>query len=408
MVGAGLAGLAAAAAIGRAGRRVLVLEAADGVGGRVRTDEVEGHLLDRGFQVLLTAYPELDRLDVDALELRRFEPGAVVWRGSVPSTVGDPFRRPRTLGTTVLAPVGSPVDKLRLLRLRRRLLRSDPRVLLGGDDTSTLRALTDEGFSERMIERFFRPLLGGIQLDPSLSASRRIFDVIFRTLAAGDAAVPANGMRAIPEQMAAALPEGTIALDSPVTSVGPRVVHVGEATVEAAAVVVATAGPAAAHLLGLPAVASRSAGCVYFAAETAPSSSRHVQLGADAAGPVNVAVMSNVAPAYAPEGSHLVAVAFPGIDTAEVERAVVDRARAVARTWWGARVDQWRPLRTYLIEHGQPDQRPPFSPQRPVALGDGMFVCGDHRDTGSIQGAMFSGRRCGDAVAAYLGGTTPT
>lgn len=381
---------------------MLVLESADGVGGRVRTDTVEGHLLDRGFQVLLTAYPELERLNVAALDLRRFEPGAVVWRGSESSTVGDPFRRPRTLVSTVLAPVGTPVDKLRLLRFRRRLLRSDPRVLLRGEDTTTLDALSAEGFSERMIERFFRPLLGGIQLDPSLSASRRIFDVIFRTLAAGDAAVPAAGMRAIPEQMAAALPDGTIALASTVSSVAPGVVHGRESTVEADAVVVATEGPVAARLLGLRPVASRSAGCVYFATDTAPTQSRHVQLGADTSGPVNAAVMSNVAPAYAPEGSHLVSVAFPGVDTDTTDRALVDRARAVARTWWGADVDRWRSLRSYLIEHGQPDQQPPYSPKRAVALGEGLFVCGDHRDTGSIQGAMFSGRRCGDAVVAHL------
>jgi len=401
VVGAGLAGLAAARALHQARREVLVLEASDGVGGRVRTDVVEGHRLDRGFQVLLTAYPELDRqFDVDALRLRRFEPGGLVWLGDGLHLLGDPLRRPRTLVPSATAPVGSVLDKARILRQRIRLTTTGAPELLRGDDIATIDALRNDGFSEKMIERFFRPLVGGIQLDPSLSTSRRMFDVVLRSLLTGDAAVPADGMGAIPAQLAAGLPPDAIRLDTRVTKVEPgAVVVAGDRRVEAGRVVVAAEGPAAAELLDIPKVGSNPATCVWFATPSPPQCDRFIVLDGTGRGPaLNVAVMSEVAPSYAPEGSSVIAAACPGVEDAGAEPAVRRQLRAI----WGDGVDGWRHLRTDVIAHGQPDQRPPFSPKQRVALGNGLFVCGDHRDTGSIQGALYSGRRCGEAVVADL------
>lgn len=397
IVGAGLAGLVAARTLERNGVSAVVLEASDGVGGRVRSDMVDGFVLDRGFQVLLTGYPEIHRhLDIAALDLRAFEPGALVWREGRGTVVGDPFRRPRTLVSTATASIGSVADKARIALLRAKLLRSDPRDLLRGDDIPTLSALRGLGFSSRMIDRFFRPLVGGIQLDPSLATSRRMFDVIFRTLADGDSAVPAGGMGMISHQLASRLVRTPVHLDTPVVSVEPgRVVVAGGRSVSARSIIVATEGPVAATLLGLPPVGSRSAGCVYFSADVAPVDGAYVILDGHGHGPVyNVAVMSHVSPAYAPAGKHLVAAAMPGTVDGDLESA----ARRQLRSWWGPQVDNWRHLRTYRIEHGQPDQTPPFHPKKQVSLGNGIFVCGDHRDTGSIQGAMFSGRRCAEAV----------
>ena len=401
VIGAGLAGLAAARVLTDADRDVVVVEASDDVGGRVRTDEVEGFLVDRGFQVLLTAYPELDRqLDTDALRLRSFEPGALVRIDDRFHAVGDPFRQPGRLLSTAVAPVGTPLDKLRLLSLRRRLQATTVPQLLRGRDVDTADALRQDRFSPAMVERFFRPLVGGIQLDPDLSASRRMFDTIFRTLSDGDAAVPAAGMGAIPRQMATRLPSGTVHLECPASHVQPgQVTLEGGRVVSADRIVVATEGPAAATLLDLPAVGSRPATCVWFAAERPPTDSRLIVLDGTGTGPaLNVAVMSNVAPEYAPEGSALIAAACPGATDPDAEAAV----RRQLSGWWGPQVEHWNHLRTHVIPHGQPDQRPPFSPKQRIALGDGLFVCGDHRDTASIQGALFSGRRCGEAVAASL------
>jgi phytoene dehydrogenase-like protein len=397
VVGAGLAGLSCAAALHAAGRDVRVLEASDAVGGRVRTDVVDGFRLDRGFQVLLTAYPEAHRqLDLDALDLCRFETGAVAQFGERGSIVADPFRSWRRLLRTSLSPALTPADKARLALLRRRLRRVHPADLLRGPDEDTGDALRQAGFSERSIERFFAPLIGGIQLDPGLHGSRRMFEIIFRMLADADAAVPALGMQRIPEQLAARLPSGTVELGARVRTVSRGVVETDDGSITASDVVVACDGPTAAALLGMPAVASRSAGAVYFAADGAPIDERLVVLNGRGGPLLNAAVMSNVAPSYAPPGRHLVVGAFPAHTGDDLERA----ARATFREWWGPAVDRWEHIRTYRITHAQPEQRPPLSPMRSTRVDDGLHVCGDHRDTASIQGALFSGRRCAASILA--------
>ncbi len=406
VVGAGLAGLACAVELQRAGIDVVIYEASDGVGGRVRSDRVDGFTLDRGFQVALTAYPEMHRqLDMAALDLRAFDPGALVWRNGKGSTVADPFRMPTAALSTVSAPIGSLIDKLRIAGLRRRVRSVHPVQLLHGEDVPTVEALSAAGFSDTIIERFFTPLVGGIQLDPKLRDSRRMFDIIFRMLADGDSAVPAGGMQAIPDQLAGQLRANVLQLRSAVTAATATSVvvrHESDADqIDHDAVVIATEGPAAATLLGLPMVASKSVGCVYFAAPVAPTDAKLVVLDGTGRGPVlNVAVMSNVAPTYAPAGRHLVVAAMPG----HTDDDLADVARDQLRSWWGGQVDRWEHIQTYRIAHGQPAQLPPFAPKQPVALGDGRFVCGDHRDTASIQGALYSGRRCAHAVVEHLGG----
>jgi phytoene dehydrogenase-like protein len=401
IVGAGLAGMAAARVLRRAGRHVVVLEASDDVGGRVRTDMVEGFRLDRGFQVLLTGYPEIGtQFDVKALDLRPFDPGASVWDGTRFNTVGDPFRQPSTLPASIVARVGTPLDKLRIVRLRRRLLAADPVALFRKPDRTVQQALEAAGFSASMINTFFRPLFGGIQLDPTLASSSRFFEVLFRTLAIGDSAVPALGMGELSRQFGAPLRDA-IWLNTPVGSIiGNTITTLEGRTIDADRVVIATDGPTAATLVGIPAVASRPVTSVWFAADRAPTASKMIVLNGSGTGQaLNVAVMTNVASDYGPSGKALIVASCPGVLDPMVEPLV----RSELRTWWGDGVDGWRHLRTDAIAHGQPDHVPPTSPKQRVHLAGDLFICGDHRDTGSIQGALFSGRRCGEAVLQSLG-----
>jgi len=407
VVGAGLAGLVCAADLVRAGVACAVVEASDGVGGRVRTDAVDGFLLDRGFQILLTAYPEVGRrLDTAALDLHEFAPGAVVRTADGMCAVGDPLRRPSQLVATVRAPIGSLADKLRLARLVLSVRTTSARDLLRAPDSTTSARLRSAGFGPTMIESFWRPLFAGIQLDPDLEVSRRRFDVVLKMLASGSTAVPAAGMGAIPAQLAAGLPDGTVRLGARVDRIDGTTVHLADGErIAARAVVVATEGPEAHRLLGAAVddPGSRAVACCWFATARPPLAGTALALDGTGAGPVrNLAVLSQVAPTYAPPGRHLVAAAVPGPDAL----APGLRSRVVEQLagWFDTATADWEHLRTDVIPHGQPRQAPPFAPRRRVALGGGRFVCGDHRDTASIQGAMFSGERTAVAVTRHLAG----
>ena len=396
IVGAGLAGLSCAKRLVEAGQTVVVLEAGDGPGGRVRTDLVDGYRLDRGFQVLLTAYPEVQRsLDLDALDLHRFDPGAVIWADRKGFVIGDPFRDRSSLVDTVRTPILPLGDKLRILWLRHKVRRGAARRLLHGPEQTTRERLVALGFSRRGIDRFFEPLFSGIQLDRGLETSSRMFDIIFRCLSDGDAGVPALGMGAIPDQLTDSLPDGAVALDTRVVAVTAGEARTETGSVQADNVVVATDGPAAARLLGINPPISQSTSCLWFGADIPPTTSRAIVLDGGNTGPVqNLAVMSNVAPSYAPAGRHLVAAACPDDISPTVESVALEQLLG----WFGGQVNDWDLLRVDRIEHAQPSQRPPLHARQKVRLDDGRWVCGDHRDTASIQGAMFSGRRTAEAI----------
>jgi phytoene dehydrogenase-like protein len=406
IVGAGLAGLACARELTVRGVDVAVLEASDGVGGRVRTDEVDGFLLDRGFQVHLTAYPEARRvLDHASLDLRPFVPGALVRVDGRMARVGDPLRRPQDALASLTAPIGTLADKARIAAWRLDVSRGED--VLHRPETTALAALRARGFSERMIARFLRPLFAGILLDPELGTSSRMLDFTFLMLGGGATALPAGGMRAIPEQLAAGLPAGAVRLRTPVEAVtADAVTLAGGERVAADAVVVATEEPAAHRLLpeAVPARAGLPVGCLYFAADAPPVDEPTLVLDGEDSGPVNnLCVPSQVAPGYAPAGRALVSasVLSPALamDDATLERAV----RAQLTGWFGAQVASWTHLRTDRIAHAQPPQPTLEPPRRPVATDRGVWLAGDHRDTASINGALVSGRRAAEAVLAELG-----
>jgi phytoene dehydrogenase-like protein len=409
IVGAGLAGLATAIRCAEANLSVIVLEAADGVGGRVRSDHVDGFILDRGFQVLLTAYPEAKAmLDYDALSLKKFTPGSLIRFDGSTSRLADPFRAPKTLLETLRSPVASLVDKARFGLFRIMNQRSSIESIWLKQEATTLARLRELKFSSTMIERFFRPFLAGVQLDPTLSTSSRMFEFVFKMLAEGDNVLPAHGMGMISEQLAGRVPAGSIRLNTRVAAVAAgSVTLLDQAVLRAKSIVIATEGPQAAKLLGDRVVSpgSQSVTCLYFDAPVAPITEPTIMLNGDGAvaGPVNnVCVPSMVSSAYAPAGRHLVSVSVIAPHSETDEASLQVAVRTQLRSWFGPQVDAWNHLRTYTIAHAQPNQTSPalVNPRRRVDLGEGLFVCGDHRDNASINGALESGRRAAEAVIA--------
>ncbi len=404
VVGAGLAGMHAAKELVSAGRDVIVVEASDGVGGRVRTDTIDGFRVDRGFQVLLTGYPTARTVwDYDALDLRAFSPGVSVRAEGAMHTLADPLRAPFTAMGGAFAPVGSMADKLRLLALRQRLIAGDATRIVEGPNDSTREALAEHGFSEEMVERFFRPFFAGIFFDPDLTTSRRMFELIMRSFFRGDVSVPNHGMEMLSLALADDVGRERIHLETPALHVETGRVDIAGGSLTADEIIVAVEGPAAERLLGgrdLGVSPGRGTTTLWYVADTSPSPGGMLALDGDDGGPVNnVAVMSDVAPGYSPDGRALIAVSVigvPAVDDAQIDRGV----RAHLTSWYGRQVGGWSTLAIQRIPYAQPRQDPAdvVTLSRSVAVAPGLWVCGDHRDTASIQGALVSGRRAARSI----------
>lgn len=409
VVGAGLSGLAAARHLSRNGVDVTVLEGSDAVGGRVRTDVVDGYRLDRGFQLYNPAYPEGARvLDHEDLDLRPFIAGAriVVSRGGRRRVdrVADPRREPSWAVPSLLARVGSPVSIARFgAYVVSRAVRSVESLLRDPDVTSE-QALRRAGADHALMERVLRPFLSGVFLESELSTSRRFLDLVLKSFVRGTPGVPAKGMQRIPEQLATGL---DVRLGHRAGAVSARSVDVIDGDeYRAEAVIVATDPATAAGLIAdIVAPEARSVTTWYFRPDCAPEELADGQavlvLDGDRHGPlVNTVVLSHAAPDYAPAGSALVSASALGVrEGAEQQKA----AREHLEWLYGVPTKGWDLIATYPIPYALPAMPAPFELKRPVRTEAGVYVAGDHRDTSSIQGALFSGRRAAEAVLKDLG-----
>jgi phytoene dehydrogenase-like protein len=407
IIGAGLAGLSCALELVAQGHTPLLLEAADQPGGRVHTDAHEGFRFDRGFQVLQTAYPEARRLlDYPALDLRPFHPGALIRYAGRFHRIGDPWRHLSDALPTLLAPIGTLTDKLRIARLRYRVGQGSWESVYTRPETTTLQALRELGFSAAMINRFLRPFLAGVFFDDRLAMSSRAFEFVMRAFATGDTALPAAGMGAITDQLASRLPPNTLRLAAPVARLEQQTVNLATGErLTAHAVVVATDPWEAARLLGAATPPdTRSTTCLYFAAPEPPVRKPLLVLNGEGTGPINsLLVPSVVSPAYAPPGDALVTVNLLG-NPAEDDKTLEGRVRTQLSNWFGTIIRHWRLLRLYRIDRALPTQEPPVAgPDAwPCQLAPWLFVCGEYQGAPAIQWALFTGRRAGVAVAAAL------
>ncbi|WP_406197907.1 FAD-dependent oxidoreductase [Kitasatospora sp. NBC_01560] len=412
VVGAGLAGLAAARVLTGHGLTVHVLEATDRVGGRMATRELDGFRLDHGSQLLNTAYPELRRvLDLDRLELRPLAPGVLVHSGGRRYRAGDP-QLTTTRQATVRAPLGSALDKARLGNWLARLAATPAARLQARPETTTARALAERGLAPRTVDGFLRPLLTALLSDPALGTSSRIADLVLRSYARGRLCLPAGGIAAVPAQLAAALPAGTVRTGVQVTSIAADGVETaGHGRIGAQAVVVATGARSAAGLLpGLRVPDFHPVTTFYHAADRSPVGEAVLLLDGDRpAGQQptlsHSVVLSELHPSYAPRGQALIATTVLGRRSFDAggPAALEPAVRARLAELYGTSTVGWQFLSVRHVPDAVPAMPPPHNCRRPVRLLAGLYVCGDHRDTSSAQGALVSGRRAAQAVVRDLG-----
>ncbi|MFB6891706.1 NAD(P)/FAD-dependent oxidoreductase [Kitasatospora sp. NPDC056327] len=398
VVGAGVAGLACALDLTAAGREVLLVEAADDVGGRMRTDVVQGFRLDRGFQVFNTSYPQVKkRLDLRALRLHPLTSGFLLADGHRSHRLADPTRHPRhspgllpgrLLPLRDLAALGllGVCDAALPVRALRRL-----------PQTSTARALRAAGVSRRTVDTVLAPFLTGVFLEEDLETSSRMLHLVLRSMVRGTLCLPQDGIGAVPRQLAARLPRERLLLGARVERVDDGGVALADGSVlRARAVVVATGAAQAAGLLpGLRVPPGRAVTTFYHTAPASPLA--EPTLVVDARRRIlNTVVLSEAVPAYSPDGRALVSTSVLGTG------ADADAARSRAGELYGADTAGWQLLAEYRITDALPASPAPLALSRTTRFSPGRYVCGDHRATPSVQGALASGARAAREASADL------
>ncbi|CAK7328124.1 unnamed protein product [Dovyalis caffra] len=420
VIGAGLAGLAAATKLNSQNIPFLLLEASDVVGGRVRTDVVDGFLLDRGFQIFITAYPEAQKLlDYQALDLQKFYSGARIYFDGQFHTVADPLRHFFDSVKSLTNPIGSVIDKLLIASTMIQVLSKSDDEIMRADEIPTIDLLKKIGFSDSIVERFFQPFFGGIFFDKELGTTSRLFYFIFKCLALGNNTLPANGIGAIPNQLASKLPPDSILLDTRVVSVGldkdqsitmPFVrVENGEIIQSELGVIVAVEEPHVNELLmGINSIPvqskkpARSTVCLYFSADQIqiPVQDPVLLLNGSGKGIVNnMFFATNVAPSYGPPGKALVSVSLIGLFDDISDHDLINKVILELSGWFGGSiVGSWKHLKTYKIRFAQPNQCPPTNLMKNPEMGSGLYLCGDHLTSATFDGALASGRKAAEAL----------
>ncbi len=399
VVGAGLAGLACAQDLTARGLTVRVLESSDAVGGRMRTDRVDGFTLDRGFQVFNTSYPQVKRrCDLRALRLRPFTAGLLVRAADERLIrVADPTRHPRDAAGLLPGRAASARDLAALGVLSARDLLTPARLLKRLPDRTTATELAAAGLSEEVVDTLLRPFLSGVFLEDDLETSSRFFHLVWRTFLRGTLCLPAGGIGAVPAALAERLPPGTVVTGTPVGTLTGDGVLTADGTEHAArAVVVATGAAAAAHLLpGLDVPPGRTVTTYYHAAGHCPLDEPTLLLDARRR-ILNTVVLSQVQPAYAPPGRHLIASSVLGDPGEDHEPRLREQLSHLYRTGTAS----WRLLARRTVRDALPAMPPPHPLTRPCRVAPGRYVCGDHRATGSVQGALASGARAARELLA--------
>lgn len=404
IIGGGLSGLTAARKLQERNIDFVLLEATDRIGGRVKTDIIDGFRLDHGFQVLLTAYPEARHwLDYQKLDLRSFDPGAMLlFADGSKDFLGDPLRQFSSLFPTVFSKAGNLQDKLNTWKLKNKLSKMSIEAIFEQKEIATIDALSQEyGFSRKMIQHFFQPFFAGIFLEKDLSTSRRMFDFVFKMFSEADTAVPNLGMEEVSKQLASSLPQQSILTDARVVSVDGQDVYLKDGSKWTAPhIIVATAANGLIKELKPVKTEHQSTTHLHFVAKEDPIGKPLIALNNGAKRLTNnICTISKVASGYAADDTKLISISIVG-KTDQSSSELTDAVRKELKTWFGSASQDWEHLHTRKINYALPNQQQVtnHSEANQFKIRQGLYACGDFQLNASINASM----KAGSTVAASI------
>ena len=402
IIGGGISGLTCAKYLNEKGCSFMLLEGSDALGGRVKTDKVDGFILDRGFQVLLTNYPEARKtLNYSDLRLKYFDSGSLIKAEKGFMKMENPFRKKMAYLTMAFSSVGSLSDKLKIRKFANDLAEIPDEDFFQMEATDTLTFLKNYGWSNKMITNFFKPFFGGVFLENDLVTSSNFFQFTFKQFFRGDAAIPAEGMQAIPDQIAEKISSGRIRRNARVRGIEDNQIFLeGGEILTADRIVLATDPHTSDNLLGETTKrVYNTTTCTYFSAASSPlKGQKMIALNPNRRGVVhNLCVQSDISPEYGNAGKSLISVSTQGLDKVDEQR-LTSRIKRELYDWFGAQVNVWTHLKTYYIPESLVQFRA-GDEKKDLKLNENLYRCGDYLAYPSLNAAMQTGREVAEMIA---------
>ena len=406
IIGAGVSGLIAAKVLENHGYSPIIIESTDRVGGRVKTDLIEGYQLDHGFQVLLTAYPALQKyLNYKALELQKFLPGASIFLASGQKLIGDPLRSPTLLFSTLFSGIGNFSDKFKILKLTLVLKKKSLSDIFNEKEQTTHNYLIAFGFSKTIISDFFRPFFSGIFLETKLETSSRMFEFVYKMFSEGHATVPKFGIEAIPKQLLKNLKTTSFMYHTRVRALKETEIILDDGTsLESDYSIIATEANDLVSNLKNQTTEWKSCVTLYFETKTRVITKKLIGLVSKQGTLVNNIFYNSSLNTLLKPTNELLSVTV--IDTQNLSNeALIEAVKAELQSY--CEITTTRFIKLYNIPRALPklDNLKYDMMSSETRLTNSIFLAGDTQLNGSLNGAMISGERAALGVIDSI--TTP-